>query len=129
MNHSLQRRTLSALAFAFGALILCSFRGAQVDLRAGHSLGTPAVVSPPDNPITPEKVALGRKLFFDKRLSSNNTISCATCHDPNNGFADPHPVSVGVKGRQGERNSHTVLNVAFMVPLMWDGKAATLEEQ
>jgi cytochrome c peroxidase len=74
-------------------------------------------------------VALGRKLFFDKRLSSDNSISCATCHDPNYGFADPHPVSIGVKGRLGERNSHTLLNVAFMAPLMWDGRADSLEEQ
>jgi len=129
MNHSLQRGAVLGIAFAFGVMILCAFRGVEPDPTTARALGTPAVVSPPDNPITPVKVALGRKLFFDKRLSSNNTISCATCHDPNYGFADPHPVSIGVKGRQGERNSHTLLNVAFMTPLMWDGKAATLEEQ
>jgi cytochrome c peroxidase len=128
MNDPRRPSTLSIIAFAFGVMILCAFGGIEPDPTA-HSLGTPAVVSPPDNPITPVKVALGRKLFFDKRLSSNNTISCATCHDPNYGFADPHPVSIGVKGRMGERNSHTLLNVAFMAPLMWDGKAATLEDQ
>lgn len=93
------------------------------------SLGLPPVLYPSDNPNTPEKVALGRRLFFDKRLSSDNSVSCATCHDPTAGFSDPHAVSIGVKGRQGERNSTTILNVVFATPLMWDGKAPTLEEQ
>ncbi len=98
-------------------------------VQEGRSLGLPPLLSPADNPITPQKVALGRKLFFDKRLSSNNTISCATCHDPAAGFADPHPVSFGTQGRLGKRNTPTVLNAAFIAPLMWDGKAATLEAQ
>jgi cytochrome c peroxidase len=87
------------------------------------------LVAPPNNPMTPAKVSLGRKLFFDKRLSVDNSVACATCHDPAAGFADPRPFSVGVRGRSGERNSTTVLNSAFMAPLMWDGKASTLEEQ
>jgi cytochrome c peroxidase len=94
-----------------------------------RSLGLPAVIPPPDNPTTPEKVALGRKLFFDKRLSSDNSVSCASCHDPSHGFSEPRAVSVGVKGAQGERNSNSLLNIAFASPLMWDGRAATLEEQ
>ena len=93
------------------------------------SLGVPAVVDPSDNPRTADKVALGRKLFFDKRLSADNSISCATCHDPHYGYADPHAVSVGVKGRQGERNSTTVLNVVFAESFMWDGRSPTLEDQ
>jgi cytochrome c peroxidase len=117
---------LGVLTFVMIAGGLQSVRSATA---VAHTLGIPPLVSPSDNPITAQKVALGRKLFFDKRLSSDNTISCATCHDPNYGFADPHPVSIGVKARPGERNSHTLLNVAFMEPLMWDGRAATLEEQ
>lgn len=96
---------------------------------ADPTLGLPGVVTPADNPITPEKVDLGRELFFDKRLSVDNTISCATCHDPNYGFSDPHPVSIGVKARAGDRNSMTVLNAGLLEPLMWDGRAASLEDQ
>jgi len=94
-----------------------------------RQLGLPPLVHPTDNPITAKKVDLGRKLFFDKRLSLDNSVSCATCHDPTAGFADPHPTSIGVKGKVGERNSTSVLNSAHMEPLMWDGKAASLEEQ
>lgn len=127
MNRRMQNWIRLGLALMFGVVGLAGpIRGA---FEVPISLGLPPLISPSDNPITPEKVTLGRKLFFDKRLSSDNSISCATCHDPGYGFADPHAVSVGVKGRHGERNSHTVLNVAFMSPLMWDGRAATLEEQ
>lgn len=100
--------------------------------RVAHTsttLGLPGLSPPPGNPLTREKVALGRELFFDKRLSRDNSISCATCHDPHHGFSDPHPVSIGVSARMGERNSMTMLNSAFSEPLMWDGRAATLEEQ
>lgn len=93
------------------------------------SLGVPFAVHPFDNPATREKIDLGREIFFDKRLSRDNTISCATCHDPNHGFTDPHEVSIGVEGRKGERNSMTLLNVAHLEPLMWDGRAESLETQ
>jgi cytochrome c peroxidase len=93
------------------------------------SLGVPFPVHPLDNGATPEKIDLGREIFFDKRLSRDNTISCATCHDPNHGFSDPHEVSIGVEGRKGERNSMTLLNVAHLEPLMWDGRAESLETQ
>jgi cytochrome c peroxidase len=124
-----QSSLLTTSVLLFGLMALTGLRSVEEPLAARRSLGTPPVVAPPDNPTTPAKVALGRKLFFDKRLSVDNSIACATCHDPNYGFADPHPVSVGVRGRHGERNSLTVLDVAFMTPLMWDGRAATLEEQ
>ncbi len=84
---------------------------------------------PPENPVTPEKVALGRKLFFDKRLSKDGTVSCATCHDPDHGFSDGKRVSEGVGGKKGARNAPTVLNSVFNEFQFWDGRAATLEEQ
>jgi cytochrome c peroxidase len=118
-----------AVVFVLVVAGVIAFPVGAADPPASPTLGLPAVVPPSDNPMTPARVALGRKLFFDKRLSSDNSISCATCHDPNYGFADPHAVSIGVKGRHGERNSHTLLNIAFMSPLMWDGRAETLEEQ
>jgi len=120
------RSACALLAGITTVACLCHLHG---DVTVSPTLGLPTVVPPAGNPITAGKVALGRKLFFDKRLSVDNSISCATCHDPNYGFADPHPVSVGVKGRAGERNSHTLLNIAFMSPLIWDGRAATLEDQ
>lgn len=84
---------------------------------------------PEDNPITPEKVALGWQLFYDPRLSSDDTISCASCHLPEAGFADPRPGSVGVGGAVGDRNAPTVINAMFSEALFWDGRAGSLEEQ
>jgi cytochrome c peroxidase len=74
-------------------------------------------------------VALGRKLFFDKRLSKDGTVSCATCHDPEHGYSDGKKVSEGVSGKKGARNAPTVLNAVFNEFQFWDGRAATLEEQ
>ena len=130
----MRRASARACRWAALALVTCVLVAAVASDRgspAGGScaLGLPPVVDPPDNPTTAAKVALGRTLFFDKRLSADNSVSCATCHDPEARFADPHRVSVGVKGRAGERNSNTLLNVAFEGPLMWDGKAARLEDQ
>jgi cytochrome c peroxidase len=87
------------------------------------------VLIPPDNPVTPDKVALGRKLYFDKRLSKDGTVSCATCHDPAKGFADGRKLAQGIEGRLGARNSPSVLNAIFYELQFWDGRAASLEEQ
>jgi len=84
---------------------------------------------PEDNPITAEKVALGWQLFYDPRLSADDTISCASCHLPDAGFADPRPGSVGVGGAVGGRNAPTVINAMFSEALFWDGRAGSLEEQ
>ncbi len=92
-------------------------------------LGIPELIIPEDNPITPEKVALGKKLYFDKRLSLDDTVSCATCHDPEKAFADAAPVSTGIKGQKGRRSAPTVLNAALNDFQFWDGRAPTLEEQ
>ena len=79
--------------------------------------------------MTPEKVALGKMLYFDTRLSKDGTISCATCHDPEMAWAERRPTSEGVGHQVGERNSPTVLNSAYAKAQFWDGRAATLEEQ
>ena len=84
---------------------------------------------PKDNPLTPEKVALGEKLFFDSRLSADGTVACATCHDPARAFTDGRPVSIGIHGRAGQRNAPTILNALYNKAQFWDGRAATLEEQ
>ncbi len=87
------------------------------------------VEDPADNPSTPEKVELGKLLFFDGRLSLNNKVSCNTCHNVSNGGVDGLATSKGVDNKLGGRNSPTVLNAAFMSVQFWDGRAATLEEQ
>ncbi len=84
---------------------------------------------PPDNPQTPAKVALGKQLFFDKRLSEDNTQACASCHKPDKGFTDQQPTSDGIHHQFGQRNAPTVLNAAFSVLQFWDGREPTLEEQ
>ena len=84
---------------------------------------------PADNPQTNEKVALGEKLFFDGRLSVDRTVACSTCHDPARAFTDGRAVSIGVKGRSGQRNSPTILNALYNSTQFWDGRAKTLEEQ
>ncbi|HWP45343.1 MAG TPA: cytochrome-c peroxidase [Blastocatellia bacterium] len=84
---------------------------------------------PEDNPMTEAKVALGRDLYFDKRLSVDNTVSCSTCHDPKTAFAEPKAVAEGIGGKKGARNSPTVLNAMFNVEQFWDGRAKSLEEQ
>jgi cytochrome c peroxidase len=84
---------------------------------------------PDNNPITNENVQLGRSLFFDKRLSRDNTISCATCHDPKLAFADMRTLAVGVDGRTGNRRVPRIVNRAYGKTFFWDGRVATLEEQ
>jgi cytochrome c peroxidase len=84
---------------------------------------------PADNPMTVEKVALGRLLYFDKRLSIDDTISCATCHAPESAFAEAKKTSVGVHGQVGARNAPTVINRVFSTVQFWDGRAPSLEEQ
>ena len=84
---------------------------------------------PADNPQTPEKISLGQRLFFDRRLSVDGTVSCSTCHDPALAFTDRKPTSVGIKGRVGQRNAPTILNALYNKTQFWDGRVNTLEEQ
>jgi cytochrome c peroxidase len=84
---------------------------------------------PLDNPQTPEKIALGKQLFFDGRLSVDGTVACSTCHDPARAFTDGRPLSIGVKGRVGQRNAPTILNALYNKTQFWDGRVKTLEEQ
>jgi cytochrome c peroxidase len=84
---------------------------------------------PADNALTPERIALGRKLYFDTRLSHDGTVSCATCHDVSRGFTDRRNVSEGIGDHLGRRSSPTTLNAALFQSMFWDGRAPTLEEQ
>jgi len=88
----------------------------------------PPIVAPPDNPTTPEKVALGRQLFYDPVLSASNAMSCATCHHPDLGFSNGAPSSTPRPGAPG-RNVPTLWNVATVRHLQWDGRIESLEAQ
>ena len=90
----------------------------------------PSVALPADNLPTVDGVALGQRLFHDKRLSRDGSVSCASCHDPARAFADPgKAVSTGVGGRQGTRNAMPLFNLAWAPSLLWDGQAPTLRQQ
>ena len=84
---------------------------------------------PDNNPITPEKTALGKQLYFDPRLSKDGTVSCNSCHDLAKSGADDKSVSIGVGGLKGVRNAPTVWNSSFHRAQFWDGRASSLEEQ
>ncbi|HOY49158.1 MAG TPA: cytochrome c peroxidase [Flavobacteriales bacterium] len=92
--------------------------------------GFPAMAIPADNPITVEGVALGRKLFYEKLLSGNNTQSCATCHNQALSFTDNGTrFSTGITGAVGTRNAQPLINLGYNLHYFWDGRAGTLEDQ
>ena len=84
---------------------------------------------PEGNPITPSKLALGRKLFNDRRLSRSGSVACASCHDPDRAFSDSRPLAVGVFGRIGRRHAPALINRGYGRSFFWDGRITTLEEQ
>jgi len=111
------------------AVLLLSSADASEDMKKW--LRPSEVPQPKDNKLTPERIALGKLLYFDTRLSSTNKVSCATCHHPQRGWTDlvPVPKAVGVNGAVVPRNSPVVLNTAYQNRQFWDGRARTLEEQ
>jgi cytochrome c peroxidase len=101
--------------------------GLPVEIRA--QLGLPPAPIPAENPPTAHSIALGRKLFYEVKLSSDNALSCASCHSPDLHFSDGLPAAKGVGGQVGPRNTPTVLNAAYSAAQFWDGRAASLEQQ
>jgi cytochrome c peroxidase len=129
------RRALMAASF-FGSLAFFSACksapgakpvGATIAINA--PLGLPPVPIPGGNPPTTSTIVLGRRLFYDTSLSKDNSISCASCHNPMFRFADARPRSIGVAGTLGLRHAPTLLNVAYVSSLFWDGRAIDLEHQ
>ncbi len=112
---------------------LAERQGVVADLYSNSwkpQLGLPLVPEPEDNPINAQKIVLGRKLFYDRRLSLNNTFSCAMCHIPEQGFSSNEmATAVGIEGRTVRRNSPTIYNVAYAKLLFHDGRENTLEQQ
>ena len=115
-----------------GALVFASLTNslnASQDMKKW--LRPAEVPQPKDNKLTPERIELGKLLYFDVRLSSSQKISCATCHHPKQGWSDlvPTPKAVGHEGAVGPRNSPVVLNSAYQRHQFWDGRVRTLEQQ
>jgi cytochrome c peroxidase len=101
----------------------------DLKLPLGISFDVWSYYVPKDNALNSGKVELGRQLFFDKRLSSDGSVSCALCHDPERAFTDGKRVAEGIGGRKGSRNSPTLLNAMFNSGQFWDGRVETLEAQ
>lgn len=114
------------LPFVASLALSTPIRGQTGFLANGPLPPTPV---PPDNPQVDAKVRLGSQLYFDTRLSADKTISCATCHAPETGWANHNATDTGIRGQVGGRNSGSIIDAAFMRFQFWDGRAATLEEQ
>ena len=121
---------LALLGFAWVGLAAVAqevaTRSYRPELPAGLDLYMPV---PEDNPLTPARVALGRRLFFDPVLSRDGTVVCATCHDPRRVFTDGLPHAIGIDGRVGHRHVPTLVNRGYGRAFFWDGRAGGLEEQ
>lgn len=125
------------LLLAIGLLFSC--RSQRDELTLARPLGTPVTITPPlglppvpipaDNPPTADAIALGRRLYYERRLSSNNTLACGGCHSPYIRFTDGLRLAGGVEGKEGTRNTPTTLNAAYYLTQFWDGRAASLEQQ
>ena len=109
-------------------LIACALVTAHTSV-AGRRSTLDEIPFPGGRQPTAGEIELGRALFFDARLSSNDAISCATCHQPEHGFADPRALSVGVAGTPLKRHTPHLYNLAWARTLFWDGRASSLEEQ
>ena len=129
MSSQTSLRSRFTLLPALGLLLFVSPHSSlseEPDLALGH---LPNVPIPSHNLQFDAKVELGKLLFFDPRLSKDKSISCASCHLPEAGFADPRQFSLGVGGKQGGRNAPTAINAAYNHLQFWDGRAGSLEEQ
>lgn len=129
MSSSVRVLTLFALAVA---LPWAAAADTPYELTAPLGLDADDVQVPEDNPLTVEKVELGKLLYFEPRLSVDDTVSCSSCHSPQFGFSDGLPTSAGVRGQRGGRNAPVTINRAvslFSNAQFWDGRAGSLEEQ
>ncbi len=136
--------TKAILALVIGLSLASSCKKEEPEVDdgdgGGGTVGTPFTLQlpdnmppmpmPPDNPLTVEGIALGRFLFYEERLSGDNTMSCASCHAPAFAFTDDgNAVSTGIDGIAGTRSSMALINLGYAQSFFWDGRAATLEQQ
>jgi len=115
--------------FAITILAALFFSAMSVSVYAGHLEPFKSAPVPEYNPQTPEKIELGKKLFFDRRLSGDGTMSCATCHNPEQAFTDGLDIALSYPTTKNWRNSPTLINAAFFKNLFHDGRVKTLEDQ
>jgi cytochrome c peroxidase len=125
-QESRSRIVLKTLSLTAGVIFLC---GASLARAETWETLPRQVASPKDNPSTPAKIELGKKLFFDPRLSLTGTVSCNTCHNIMEGGDDGRATSMGIHGLLGPRNAPTVWNSAFQGSQFWDGRSPSLEDQ
>ncbi len=114
------------------ALLYCGFANlafAGEPYEIQYPLGMPKMRIPADNPLTKEKVELGKQLFFDPRLSRDNTVSCATCHNPEKGWSNAERFATGVRDQVGGRSAPTIINSGYFYFQFWDGRANHVEGQ
>lgn len=117
------------ISFAQAGLLVHSSDQFDLKVPTGIPADLWSYFVPKSNQLTPAKVELGRQLFFDQRLSADNSVSCATCHDPDHAFTDGRKTAIGIGNRKGTRNTPTILNAMFNSTIFWDGRANSLEEQ
>ena len=120
------------MRFLLAILVVSGFSGGlsvAQDYELQIPKGLKSMRIPKDNPMTAAKVELGKQLYFDKRLSIDNTVSCASCHDPNKGWSNGTPFATGIKDQVGGRSSPTIINSGYQYFQFWDGRAKNLEGQ
>jgi len=136
MKTSIHRIRVATTFLALGIALAPTAARADEEVVSGswkmtlpRGLQKDAAFVPESNPVSDAKIELGRDLYFDTRLSKDDTVSCATCHAPEHGFAEPRKTSQGVGGKLGKRNAPTVINRLFSSNQFWDGRADDLEAQ
>ena len=122
-------KALLSAVVLFLPLHVNPFLVSSANAEKADYLGKAKMRVPKNNKITPERIALGKALFFDPRLSDNNQMSCATCHNPSLAWTDGLPVAIGRNSKQMSRATPTILNTAYFRKFFWDGRARSLEEQ
>ena len=119
-----KRLLLGALLVSASLSVGAQGQGQRAEIHLGLYMPVPE-----ENPLTPEKVALGKRLFFDPILSRDRSLACVFCHDPGRAYTDGRTVAIGVFGRPGRRNAPTLVNRGYGASFFWDGRMPTLEQQ
>jgi cytochrome c peroxidase len=130
VSHNRPRGGRGILALLTGSLALTvfsAFASEKEDFPV--PAGLDKITYPVDNPQTAAKVALGKQLFFDPRLSSDGKVSCASCHNPAKGWSNGEQFATGIDGLKGGRNAPTILNTTYQMFQFWDGRSGSLEDQ
>lgn len=116
----------ASVALLLGWFAVCAVAESEIPETP---LGLKKMKLPRDNPLTEAKIELGKQLYFDPRLSRDNTISCASCHDPKMGWSNGAAVATGIRGQQGGRSAPTIINAGYFYFQFWDGRATEVEGQ